>query len=172
MTGTPERRPVEEADVKSEHTPKLCECGCGEPTRISEKTRTNRGWVKGEPLRFINGHNMRIDQPPRAKPGLPLNERYEIREMGHATPCWVWIKSVSNQGYALMHSPEKKRHVLAHRYFYEMFVSPIPEGLTIDHLCRVRHCVNPSHLEPVTCGENIRRGYAARSGKSSADRRE
>lgn len=47
--------------------------------------------------------------------------------------------------------------VLAHRYAYELLVGPIPEGLHIDHLCRVRLCVNPAHLEAVTCHENNRR---------------
>ena len=47
---------------------------------------------------------------------------------------------------------------LAHRFAYETFVGPIPEGLTIDHLCRIRHCVNPEHLEAVTDRVNILRG--------------
>jgi hypothetical protein len=47
--------------------------------------------------------------------------------------------------------------VLAHRWAYEHFIGPIPAGLEIDHLCRVRHCVNPAHLEPVTKSENRRR---------------
>lgn len=46
---------------------------------------------------------------------------------------------------------------------YEAFVGPIPDGLQIDHLCRVRHCVNPAHLEPVTIAENVRRGAAAQT---------
>lgn len=46
----------------------------------------------------------------------------------------------------------------AHRVAYELLVGPIPEGLVLDHLCRVRHCVNPDHLEPVTKRENERRG--------------
>ena len=46
------------------------------------------------------------------------------------------------------------------RVAYEMVVGPIPDGLQIDHLCRVRNCVNPDHLEPVTPRENTMRGYS------------
>ncbi len=48
----------------------------------------------------------------------------------------------------------------AHRVAYELSVADIPDGLELDHLCRVRHCVNPSHLEPVTPHENWARGQA------------
>ena len=47
---------------------------------------------------------------------------------------------------------------MSHRLAYELEIGPIPAGLEIDHLCRVRNCVNPAHLEPVTHAENIRRG--------------
>lgn len=55
---------------------------------------------------------------------------------------------------------------MAHRVAYELVVGPIPDGLQLDHLCKVRKCVNPAHLEAVTCGENIRRGD---TGKAAAE---
>ena len=50
------------------------------------------------------------------------------------------------------------RSQYAHRFVYEAERGPIPSGLTLDHKCRVRQCVNPAHLEPVTLAENILRG--------------
>jgi len=65
--------------------------------------------------------------------------------------CWLWQGALSG-GYGQICGE------WAHRFSYRFLVGPIPEGLQIDHLCRVRHCVNPDHLEPVTQQVNIRRG--------------
>jgi hypothetical protein len=77
------------------------------------------------------------------------------------TTCWLWRAALDRHGYGLFH-PHGTHTVLAHRWAYQSLIGPIPEELEIDHLCRVRHCVNPAHMEPVTCGENVRRGLAAR----------
>lgn len=77
--------------------------------------------------------------------------------------CWLWTASCDSKGYGKIYVNGKL--VGAHRVAYELFVGPIPDGLHIDHLCRVRCCVNPSHMEPVTHAENIRRGD---SGKATA----
>ena len=70
--------------------------------------------------------------------------------------CWLWTGgSFSSNGYGRFWYLGTK--VQAHRWSYEQFVGPIPDGLEVDHLCRVRHCVNPKHLEPVTKEENMRR---------------
>lgn len=74
--------------------------------------------------------------------------------------CWLWTGAKSHNGYAHVWVPDRKTSVRAHRLMYELFIGPIHEGLTLDHLCGVRHCVNPAHLEPVTRAENARRAYA------------
>ncbi len=73
--------------------------------------------------------------------------------------CWLWLASTSVLGYG--HFRVDGKTAKAHRYSYERFVGPVPRGLELDHKCRVRSCVNPDHLEPVTHAENVRRGVAA-----------
>lgn len=70
--------------------------------------------------------------------------------------CWLWTGSKNRGGYGTITVNGHTRAV--HRVAYELLVGPIPDGLQLDHLCRVRHCVNPAHLEPVTQRENILRG--------------
>jgi hypothetical protein len=70
--------------------------------------------------------------------------------------CWAWKGAKSSSGYGKFWSGT--REMVAHRFGYELLVGEIPPGLDLDHLCRVRDCVNPDHLEPVTRQENLRRG--------------
>ena len=69
--------------------------------------------------------------------------------------CWPWMGTRNRNGYGQISFDGRGQMV--HRVAYELCVGPIPEGLTLDHLCRVRHCVNPAHLEPVTQQENLAR---------------
>ena len=68
--------------------------------------------------------------------------------------CWYWTGSYSASGYGQVWSRVHKGPKRPHRIAYELLVGPIPEGLQLDHLCRVRGCVNPDHLRIVTCREN------------------
>jgi hypothetical protein len=69
--------------------------------------------------------------------------------------CWLWTAARNRHGYGVCWNGTST--MLAHRFAYG---HPIPDGLQIDHLCRVRHCVNPDHLELVTNRENWRRGQS------------
>lgn len=73
--------------------------------------------------------------------------------------CWLWLGYRDEDGYGRIKVDGHSRGV--HRIVYDELVGPVAEGLTLDHLCRVRHCVNPDHLEPVTKRVNDLRGYGA-----------
>ena len=69
--------------------------------------------------------------------------------------CWIWTSAISH-GYGNFKLKNKSR--IAHRVSFELFIGDIPNGKQLDHLCRNKLCVNPEHIEPVTCKENINRG--------------
>jgi DNA-binding XRE family transcriptional regulator len=129
----------------------LCECGCGAVTGVSPTTDRHHGWVKGEPRRFMPGHNNRL----RAIEPV-------LEDKGHHTPCHIWTGSLNHAGYGRAWGGQ------AHRVAWERANGPVPEGLELDHLCRVRACVNPDHLEPVSRQENMRRSSIALAAKMAA----
>lgn len=86
----------------------------------------------------------------------PITDQERLaRYVDQTGDCWLWTGAL-NKGYGVFTSGYRIRS--AHRWSYELHVGPIPDGLTLDHTCRVRRCVRPDHLEPVTQGENVRRG--------------
>lgn len=88
-------------------------------------------------------------------PRLSIEDRFWSKVEKTET-CWLWRGTMHYSGYGYF-APTPRTMVRAHRMAYELAVGPIPDGLTIDHLCRVKNCVNPSHMEPVTAAENTRR---------------
>lgn len=77
-------------------------------------------------------------------------------------PCWLWGARIDKGGYGSFWHRNSMRG--AHRVCFELLVGDVPQGLELDHLCRVRHCVNPSHLDVVTHAENARRGLSPHVG--------
>ena len=74
--------------------------------------------------------------------------------------CWLWVGSIMPNGYG--QKKHLQRNGPAHRWMYEQRIGPIPAGMQIDHVCNVRHCVNPEHLEVVTPEENRQRALELR----------
>lgn len=81
-----------------------------------------------------------------------ISKRVLVDEHG----CWLWQGPIHHNGYARSYYVGMSRY--AHRITYQLLVGPVPDGLQLDHLCRVRHCINPAHLEAVTRSENVARG--------------
>lgn len=94
-----------------------------------------------------------------SRPARPIIERFWNHvQVDEESGCWLWTSFLDKDGYGVFFTTRGGEQ-RGHRFAYTHFVGPIPEGLVIDHLCRVRNCVNPAHLEPVTNRENILRGY-------------
>lgn len=96
---------------------------------------------------------------------MEIEERIKSKiQLGES--CWKWIAATQGAGYGTVWNKKTKKVVLAHRYVYELIKGEIPKGLTLDHLCRNRACVNPDHLEPVSMKENILRGVSPSAKKA------
>lgn len=171
----------------------LCQCGCGQPTRLAPENDASKGWVRGEYLRYVKGHVHKVNNVPLANPsgicmcgcgepapiarmtyaskgivaGQPqmFIKGHEHRHIGPkwevdpVTNCWLWLLGLDDKGYAM--SERDGKTCRGHTVNYEAKYGPVPEGLELDHLCRVRRCVNPDHVEPVTHAENMLRAWAA-----------
>lgn len=149
-----------------------CQCGCGQPV-LAAKDGTSRRFRRGHNRRgFTESKEMRDRRSEamiaawnlkRARGATAIARRdpekrfFEKVQPAAAHQCWIWIGGKNAAGYGKFWSGEQ-RLVQSHRWAYEFFRAEIPEGLHLDHLCRVPSCVNPWHLEPVTNRENGLRG--------------
>ena len=100
----------------------------------------------------------------------PRREELEriLSKISTGKNCWEWKAYKKPSGYGICQF--RKKVQMAHRAMYELFVEDIPIGKQIDHLCRNRSCVRPSHLEVVDQRTNILRGngyYAVNSRKTT-----
>lgn len=132
--------------------PKCSQEGCTTQSR----NRLRRGLCPTHYTRWLRHGSPNVVKLERVDSDLPASlpwDRVSISSDG----CWLWTGSRTSFGYAML-----GRCNSMHRVFYRFLVGPIPDRMDLDHLCMVKHCVRPDHLEPVTHGENVRRGWAAR----------
>lgn len=164
---------------------KLCECGCGQPAPISTRTFSTGGYryVRGTPARFIRGHVSKKNTPPEEPRECACgcgalttvhrgvarkylhghngeirrisSDDYSVADRGYETPCWIWKHAIATHGGGQV--TVKGAKTTAYRAMYEQEVGPVPGGLVLDHLCEVRPCIRPDHLQTITQGDHMRR---------------
>lgn len=117
----------------------------------------SRGWCTLHYERWLANGDPLTSRNPNLVVGTPA-ERFWAK-VQFTDSCWLWQAKTNAAGYGEFWD---KRDTKAHRWAYEFCVGPIPADLHLDHLCRVRNCVKPDHLEPVTPKENIRRGQTGK----------
>lgn len=174
-------------DPESPPPAKLCECGCGRPTLIAMHNQPQSGTRKGEPARFLAGHNS-----PRPKRegceapdcsgkhfGIGLCVKHYMRKRRHgnltgkfpqgaaeerfwryvdkAGECWTWTGGRTIDGYGNFRADGAG--ISAHRFSYQLHNGAIPEGLFICHQCDNPPCVRPDHLFLGTPLDNVRDMY-------------
>lgn len=131
-----------------------CHCGCGVLAPIASATIAKRNIWKGQPFRYIAGHQRRgtgrtaIDR---------FTEKYRIDT---ATGCWLWTAAPYGHNrygaFAIGRNAQGCAKVAAaHRWSYQHHVGPIPDGLYVLHSCDTPLCVNPEHLSLGTQADNI-----------------
>lgn len=117
-----------------------------------------RWWKHGDPL-----------WDPQRPPLARFWEKVGVSDVADPDACWLWRGSTwLGYGRFNLSGARPVKTTLAHRFLYELLIGPVPRELSLDHLCRVRNCVNPVHLEPVTHAENVRRGAASRRAEREA----
>ena len=97
---------------------------------------------------------------PHARKARPTLEERFWAKVRKTRTCWLWTGAISDTGYGAFNRGSgraNRDYISSHRFAYELVVGPIAEGLHLDHLCQVKACCNPAHLEPVTPAENNRR---------------
>lgn len=135
---------------------------CREPKKIQSRNRCVNCYRAHLKALKTNGTYVPLI---RKKPPRSPFEKVMSRIQKTPDGCWLYTGALMADGYARVKDAGPDLALLVHRVTYEALVGPIPGGLVLDHLCRVRNCVNPAHLEPVSGRENLIRGVAARLGE-------
>lgn len=140
----------------------LCACGCGETTPLATATRRREGVVKGEPMRFLFGHSLRVNGRRRGT----LTERFWRSVEKTDAGCWNWRGSVNTHGYGQIRAASGE-YTTAHRVSWELTNGPIVDGLWVLHRCDNPRCVRPDHLFLGTPADNAQDMYAKKRDRHS-----
>jgi hypothetical protein len=145
-------------DLRHDTSSLLCLCGCGQsltfrPARVaSGRTKFASAECR---VRYQRSPERQAELfwPKVDKDSPPSSFRPDLG------PCWLWTGNAPS-GYGQFHYTDAdggNHSIVAHKWAYQRLVGPVPQGLELDHLCRVRRCCNPAHLEAVTSAVNKRR---------------
>lgn len=111
----------------------LCQCGCGQPTTIADRTDPRRHLIQGQPVRFLRGHHGRHREPPM---------RFVVDAM---TGCHLWQGTVDDDGYPK--ARVDNRMLTVHRWVYEQAHGELPPDIHVHHACGIKRCIRLDHLE-------------------------
>ena len=97
-------------------------------------------------------------------------DRFNARvDRSDPSGCWIWTGGGAN-GYGRLNLGARGKKVYAHRWAYEHYVGPIPDGLLVDHICRNTACVNPAHLRLADRSLNAQNVSGPPSSNKSGER--
>jgi hypothetical protein len=139
-----------------------CHCGCGRKTNIAHQSSTEKGWIRGQPRKFIRGHRQRL--------GLyqsPEDAFWRNVTPGEPEQCWEWRGALNGDGYGLAQWVGASKRWRAHRLSYYLHFGSIPANLQVLHKCDNPQCVNPGHL--FLSADGRKWVFATRNRKSVRD---
>jgi hypothetical protein len=125
----------------------------------------SKGYCRAHYIRSLRGSDMMKPLQYLVKP----IDRFMAKVDKTPDGCWRWTASKTPEGYGNFAAGGRNSLLKAHKFAYEYFKGSIPKGLEIDHICCVRDCVNPDHLQLLTHKENIQRAFILRKKARTTD---